>query len=147
MTPDKLNSYFEKLEAIVKKDEISRRIRFMIQDVIDLRKRRWKPRQNDNTPKNIYQVHRNVPKERKDQEKELVNPQFQGKMGVMSRDGRMRDRRDDGNRTQSRMLTHFIVLSKFFFSGTNDLKIDTGFQYPDSSLLEERFCWCFSCCV
>ena len=119
----------------------------MIQDVVDLRKRRWKPRQNDNTPKNIYQVHRNVPKERKDQEKELVNPQFQGKMGVMSRDGRMRDRRDDGNRTQSRMLTHLIVLSKFFFSGTNDLKIDTGFQYPDSSLLEEGFCRCFSCCV
>nr|CAH0113662.1 unnamed protein product [Daphnia galeata] len=102
-----MNSYFSTLDAIVNKRKISNRIRLMIQDVVDLRKTGWKPRREDNNPKTIDQIHREVHKERKEQERELNNPQFQGPMGSMggpSRDGRMGDRRggDDRNRKQSR---------------------------------------------
>ncbi|XP_046441878.1 eukaryotic translation initiation factor 4 gamma 1-like isoform X2 [Daphnia pulex] len=102
-----MNSYFSTLDGIVNKRKISNRIRFMIQDVVDLRKTGWKPRREDNNPKTIDQIHREVHKEREEQERELNNPQFQGPMGSMgglSRDGRMGDRRggDDRNRKQSR---------------------------------------------
>jgi translation initiation factor 4G len=107
-----MNSYFSTLDTIVNKRKISNRIRFMIQDVVDLRKTGWKPRREDNNPKTIDQIHREVHKEREEQERELNNPQFQGPMGSMgSRDGRMGDRRggDDRNRKQSRKLTFFIL--------------------------------------
>lgn len=104
---ESMNSYFSTLDSIVNKRKISNRIRFMIQDVVDLRKTGWKPRREDNNPKTIDQIHREVHKEREEQERELNNPQFQGPMGSMgglSRDGRMGDRRggDDRNRKQSR---------------------------------------------
>ena len=111
-----MNSYFSTLDAIVNKRKISNRIRFMIQDVVDLRKTGWKPRREDNNPKTIDQIHREVHKEREEQERELNNPQFPGPMGSMgglSRDGLewaidavvMLDR----NRKRSRKLTFFIL--------------------------------------
>lgn len=108
-----MNSYFSTLDGIVNKRKISNRIRFMIQDVVDLRKTGWKPRREDNNPKTIDQIHREVHKEREEQERELNNPQFQGPMGSMgglSRDGRMGDRRggDDRNRKQSRKFSFLI---------------------------------------
>jgi translation initiation factor 4G len=109
-----MDSYFSTLDAIVKQRKISNRIRFMIQDVVDLRKTGWKPRREDNNPKTIDQIHREVHKEREEQERELNNPQSQrpmGSMGGLSRDGRIGDRRggDDRNRKQSRKLTFFIL--------------------------------------
>ena len=68
-----MNSYFSTLDAIVNKRKISNRIRFMIQDVVDLRKTGWKPRREDNNPKTIDQIHREVHKEREEQERELNN--------------------------------------------------------------------------
>ncbi len=69
---------------------------------------------DDEIRQTIDQIHREVHKEREEQERELNNPQFQGPMGSMggpSRDGRMGDRRggDDRNRKQSRKLTFFIL--------------------------------------
>jgi len=39
-----INSYFSSMETIVRNDKLSHRARFMIQDVIDLRQNKWKPR-------------------------------------------------------------------------------------------------------
>ena len=90
----------------------------MIQDVIDLRNRRWMPRRREREDQ-----------ECEDRDREWMNPQFQGNMGpmvCMSRDGRMGDRRgDDRNRKQSRMLPHFILSS---FQGFLN-QIDTIFVY------------------
>ena len=124
LTRDTINWYFTSLVDIVQKRKISNRIRFLIEDVVDLRKSQWKPRHDDNAPKTINQFHRDV---HKDQERQFINPQFQRNMGDMSRDGRMGDRwdRDDRNRKQSRMLTHFIVHSRFFFSGAMRIKFLT----------------------
>ena len=104
----------------------------MIQDVVDLRKTGWKPRREDNNPKTIDQIHREVHKEREEQERELNNPQFQGPMGSMgglSRDGRMGDRRggDDRNRKQSRKLTFFIPVL-YIVQSVNDENLVSVFM-------------------
>jgi len=99
---DAMNGYFGQLEDIIRKGKISNRIRFMIQDVIDLRRSHWKPRREDNNPKTIDQIHKDAEREREEQEKELMNaPSFQGPMGSMG-SSRPGDRRDDRNRKQSR---------------------------------------------
>uniref|UniRef100_A0A1L8DS71 Putative translation initiation factor 4f ribosome/mrna-bridging subunit eif-4g n=2 Tax=Nyssomyia neivai TaxID=330878 RepID=A0A1L8DS71_9DIPT len=54
-----LVEYFVKLQEIVdnrKQHKISSRVRFMIQDLIDLRKNKWVPRRPDNKPKTIVQI-------------------------------------------------------------------------------------------
>ncbi|XP_065084308.1 eukaryotic translation initiation factor 4 gamma 3-like [Ochlerotatus camptorhynchus] len=54
-----LSSYFQKMDQIVRdKDRyrISSRIRFMIQDVIDLRCNGWKPRRQELKPKTIDEI-------------------------------------------------------------------------------------------
>ena len=47
-TPVPIASYFSSLETIVRNRKISNRARFMIQDVIELRDNKWKPRCEDN---------------------------------------------------------------------------------------------------
>ena len=105
---EQMNGYLQTLEVIVNKRKTSNRIRFMIQDVIDLRKSQWKPRREDNNPMTIEQIHKEAERERDEQE-QLNNTPFQGPMGSMgppgSRDGRQGDRRDrddrrDGKRTR-----------------------------------------------
>ncbi|XP_050535904.1 eukaryotic translation initiation factor 4 gamma 3-like isoform X2 [Daktulosphaira vitifoliae] len=54
-----LNETFDKLRALTSKEmksKIPSRIRFMIQDVIDLRKDKWVPRRLDNKPKLINEI-------------------------------------------------------------------------------------------
>ena len=101
-----MNGYFNQLEAIVNKRKTSNRIRFMIQDVIDLRKCQWKPRREDNNPKTIDQIHKEVEKERMDQERELNNPNYNQSMGGSSRDrpGDRRGDRGDRDRKTSRKI-------------------------------------------
>jgi translation initiation factor 4G len=48
-----MNSYFQALDSITKQNNISNRIRFLVQDVCDLRKRNWLPR---NEPSNTNKV-------------------------------------------------------------------------------------------
>ena len=59
-----MSGYLQILEVIVNKRKTSNPIRFMIQDVIDLRKCQWKPRQKDNNPKTIEQIHKDAERER-----------------------------------------------------------------------------------
>ena len=105
-----MNSYFSSLDAIVQKGSISNRVRFVIQDVIDLRKRQWKPRHDDTVPKIIQQIRRDVHKEREDPK----NQQFQrnmGPMGGVPHNFRMGDEQSDRgdyhNRKQFRKLILF----------------------------------------
>jgi translation initiation factor 4G len=54
-----LNDTFAKLKALTSKDmknKIPSRIKFMIQDVIDLRRDKWVPRRNDSKPKLINEI-------------------------------------------------------------------------------------------
>jgi translation initiation factor 4G len=68
---NKMKGYFEKLERIVKKkDTVCSRIRFMIMDVIDLRRNNWVPRHQDNNPRRIEEIRREHEEQQMRQEAE-----------------------------------------------------------------------------
>ncbi|KAL1455160.1 hypothetical protein WDU94_009274 [Cyamophila willieti] len=54
-----MKGYFTRMEDLASKknnNTISSRVRFMLLDVIDLRKNKWVPRRNENRPKTIQQI-------------------------------------------------------------------------------------------
>ncbi|XP_078052636.1 eukaryotic translation initiation factor 4 gamma isoform X2 [Augochlora pura] len=66
---DEMQDYFNKMQHIVSRrgnGKISSRIRFMLQDVIDLRANKWVPRRVDSTPKTIDQIQKEAENERLD---------------------------------------------------------------------------------
>lgn len=72
-----LSKYFDKMQDIVKhRDQyrVSSRIRFMIQDVIELRRNVWQPRRTDQNPKTMIQI-----------VKETESEQFQINMNYLPR--------------------------------------------------------------
>lgn len=61
-----LNDTFDKLRALTSremKSKIPSRIKFMIQDVIDLRRDKWIPRRTDSKPKLINEIENDVKNE------------------------------------------------------------------------------------
>ncbi|KAK6621848.1 hypothetical protein RUM44_001655 [Polyplax serrata] len=63
--PD-LSTYFKKLNDIVKNKgsgKVSSRVRFMIQDLIDLKANKWVPRRNESQPKTIDQIQKEAERE------------------------------------------------------------------------------------
>lgn len=54
----RMDQYFNQMEKIIKEKKTSSRIRFMLQDVIDLRRSSWIPRRGDQGPKTIDQIHK-----------------------------------------------------------------------------------------
>uniref|UniRef100_A0A8C1L3Y2 Eukaryotic translation initiation factor 4 gamma 1 n=1 Tax=Cyprinus carpio TaxID=7962 RepID=A0A8C1L3Y2_CYPCA len=54
----RMDQYFNQMEKIIKERKTSSRIRFMLQDVIDLRRSTWVPRRGDQGPKTIEQIHK-----------------------------------------------------------------------------------------
>ncbi|XP_025201815.1 eukaryotic translation initiation factor 4 gamma 3-like isoform X2 [Melanaphis sacchari] len=61
-----LNEIFDKLKALTSRDmksKIPSRIKFMIQDVIDLRRDKWVPRRTDSKPKLINEIENDVKNE------------------------------------------------------------------------------------
>ncbi|XP_055958553.1 eukaryotic translation initiation factor 4 gamma 3 isoform X2 [Patella vulgata] len=59
----RVDQYFQKMQKIVGEKKTSSRVRFMLQDVIDLRLCNWVPRREDNNPKTIDQIHKEAAKE------------------------------------------------------------------------------------
>ena len=62
----KMKSYFNRLDNIVKKKDTTTpaRIRFMILDIIDLRKNSWVPRRKDNAPRRVEEIRQEAEEER-----------------------------------------------------------------------------------
>ncbi|KAJ8357843.1 hypothetical protein SKAU_G00206370 [Synaphobranchus kaupii] len=54
----RMDQYFTQMEKITKEKKTSSRIRFMLQDVLDLRRSNWVPRRGDQGPKTIDQIHK-----------------------------------------------------------------------------------------
>ena len=88
-----LTEYFTVLQNIVTKQTIhvNSRIRFMIQDLIDMRKNSWIPRRNENKPKTIDQI-------QKDANQDEVNASFMANYPIPRRD----DNKRGGGREQGR---------------------------------------------
>lgn len=57
-----MDQYFERIKQFASNSELSSRIRFMLQDVIELRENEWKPRKiaTENGPKTITQIHQDA---------------------------------------------------------------------------------------
>ncbi|XP_059200082.1 eukaryotic translation initiation factor 4 gamma 1a isoform X2 [Centropristis striata] len=54
----RMDQYFNQMDKIIKERKTSSRIRFMLQDVLDLRRCNWVPRRGDQGPKTIDQIHK-----------------------------------------------------------------------------------------
>ncbi|XP_054649684.1 eukaryotic translation initiation factor 4 gamma 1-like isoform X2 [Dunckerocampus dactyliophorus] len=54
----RMDQYFNQMEKIIKERKTTSRIRFMLQDVVDLRENNWVPRRGDQGPKTIDQIHK-----------------------------------------------------------------------------------------
>ncbi|XP_044540458.1 eukaryotic translation initiation factor 4 gamma 1-like, partial [Gracilinanus agilis] len=63
-----MDQYFKQMRKIVKEKKTSSRIRFMLQDVQDLRGSSWVPRRGDQGPKTIQQVHQEAEMEKQQEE-------------------------------------------------------------------------------
>ncbi|CAB1349176.1 unnamed protein product [Coregonus sp. 'balchen'] len=54
----RMDQYFAQMDKIIKEKKTSSRIRFMLQDVLDLRRNTWVPRRGEQGPKTIDQIHK-----------------------------------------------------------------------------------------
>ncbi|XP_071233116.1 eukaryotic translation initiation factor 4 gamma 1-like isoform X14 [Salvelinus alpinus] len=101
----RMDQYFAQMDKIIKEKKTSSRIRFMLQDVIDLRRSGWVPRRGEQGPKTIDQIHKEAEQEEqmqqiKVQQQLMSRNDGGGRGGGGGRDGRGGDRggRDQGGR-------------------------------------------------
>uniref|UniRef100_A0AAY4ECG8 Eukaryotic translation initiation factor 4 gamma, 3a n=1 Tax=Denticeps clupeoides TaxID=299321 RepID=A0AAY4ECG8_9TELE len=118
----RMDQYFTQMEKIVKERKTSSRIRFMLQDVIDLRLHNWVSRRADQGPKTIEQIH----KEAKIEEEEEQRKVYQ----LSTKDSKRRpgQPRDDWNTVPMSKNSRTIDPSKIpkISKPPNDDKIQLG---------------------
>ncbi|NXO33831.1 IF4G1 factor, partial [Locustella ochotensis] len=95
----RMDQYFNQMEKIIKEKKTSSRIRFMLQDVIDLRRSSWVPRRGDQGPKTIDQIHKEAEMEEhrehikvqqlmsKDKRRGPPGPSSSGRSNLVADDG------------------------------------------------------------
>lgn len=66
-----MDQYFNQMEKIVKERKTSSRIRFMLQDIIDLRLHNWVSRRADQGPKTIEQIHKEAKIEEQEEQRKV----------------------------------------------------------------------------
>lgn len=67
-----IDAYFDMMLKLSTNQKLSSRVRFMLRDVIDLRKNRWQQRRKVEGPKKIDEVHRDAAQERQSQTSRLT---------------------------------------------------------------------------
>ncbi|XP_056399551.1 eukaryotic translation initiation factor 4 gamma 3 isoform X5 [Hyla sarda] len=67
----RMDQYFNQMEKIVKERKTSSRIRFMLQDVIDLRLCNWVSRRVEQGPKTIEQIHKEAKIEEQEEQRKV----------------------------------------------------------------------------
>ncbi|XP_047195243.1 eukaryotic translation initiation factor 4 gamma 3 [Hippoglossus stenolepis] len=67
----RMDQYFNQMEKIVKERKTSSRIRFMLQDIIDLRLHNWVSRRADQGPKTIAQIHQEAKIEEQEEKRRV----------------------------------------------------------------------------
>ncbi|XP_056148646.1 eukaryotic translation initiation factor 4 gamma 1a [Lampris incognitus] len=82
----RMDQYFNQMDKIIKERKTSSRIRFMLQDVLDLKRCNWVPRRGDQGPKTIDQIHKEAEMEEhreqaKVQQQLLSKKEAGGRMG------------------------------------------------------------------
>ncbi|XP_053342378.1 eukaryotic translation initiation factor 4 gamma 1a isoform X1 [Clarias gariepinus] len=92
----RMDQYFHQMEKIIKEKKTSSRIRFMLQDVIDLRKNNWVPRRGDQGPKTIDQIHKEAELEEHREHAKVQQQLLSKKDSSRGRGGRMNQPQDEG---------------------------------------------------
>lgn len=135
----KINTYFEQLERIVKKkDSVTARIRFMILDVIDLRKNQWIPRRKVNNPRLLEQIRKEAAEEAevaKDQLDEDKRSGFSSNGKTVSFDLASYTQRVQKS-TQFNMINKIKDVKQITATNDNDLLLgpSSGFKWAVSSV-------------
>ncbi|XP_043074566.1 eukaryotic translation initiation factor 4 gamma 1a isoform X3 [Puntigrus tetrazona] len=84
----RMDQYFHQMEKIIKERKTSSRIRFMLQDVLDLRKNNWVPRRGDQGPKTIDQIHKEAEMEEHREQIKVQQQLLSKKDSTQGRGGR-----------------------------------------------------------
>lgn len=63
-TKEMMGAYFRRIEALMKNEALDSRHRFMLADLVDLRKNNWVQRLKAEGPKKIEDIHRDAAMER-----------------------------------------------------------------------------------
>ena len=95
-----MDVYFAEMANVIEGKQTSARIRFRLQDLIDLRRRHWVPRRESDGPKKIDEIHANIAREKTQQQLLDHNVGNIGMGGLNSREGSKtmgRDRDGRGN--------------------------------------------------
>ena len=59
-----MDAYFGEMQNIIDAKNTSSRVRFMLQDLLDLRRNKWNPRREEAGPKTIGQIHQEAEREK-----------------------------------------------------------------------------------
>ncbi|KAI0061212.1 hypothetical protein BV25DRAFT_808484 [Artomyces pyxidatus] len=82
-----MDVYFSRMKELTKSKNVNSRMQYMLQDVIELRERKWVPRKQAAGPATIAQIHEAAAKEKANQEKESYNRQVSMSRGGSRRGG------------------------------------------------------------
>ncbi|CAH1766496.1 959_t:CDS:2, partial [Entrophospora sp. SA101] len=77
-----MDVYFNRMDEMSKNKAFSSRIRFMLQDVIDLRNNKWTPRRDNNAPKTISEIHEDAAKQKEEAAETLRRTASSGGRGL-----------------------------------------------------------------
>uniref|UniRef100_A0A673C9Y2 Eukaryotic translation initiation factor 4 gamma 1-like n=1 Tax=Sphaeramia orbicularis TaxID=375764 RepID=A0A673C9Y2_9TELE len=92
----RMDQYFNQMDKIIKERKTSSRIRFMLQDVLDLRKSNWVPRRGDQGPKTIDQIHKEAEMEEHREQIKVQQQLLSKKEGGGGGGGRVSQPQDEG---------------------------------------------------
>ncbi|XP_051989762.1 eukaryotic translation initiation factor 4 gamma 1-like isoform X4 [Xyrauchen texanus] len=84
----RMDQYFNQMGKIIKDKKTSSRIRFMLQDVLDLRQNNWVPRRGDQGPKTIDQIHKEAEMEEHREQAKVQQQLLSKKDSSQGRGGR-----------------------------------------------------------
>ena len=105
-TSDMMEVYFRRIEMLSSSDKLDMRHRFMLKDLLDLRKSGWKERRKSEGPKKISDIHKDASKDAR--MKRTDSTMSRSKSGAMRREKSSRnfDRVDAPPRTFSKNRIH-----------------------------------------
>uniref|UniRef100_A0A8C5B082 Eukaryotic translation initiation factor 4 gamma 1 n=1 Tax=Gadus morhua TaxID=8049 RepID=A0A8C5B082_GADMO len=92
----RMEQYFAQLDKIIKERKTSSRIRFMLLDVIDLRRCKWVPRRGEQGPKTIEQIHKDAEAEEHREQIKVQQQMLSKKDGGGGGGGRGSQVQDEG---------------------------------------------------
>lgn len=83
-----MDQYFDQMTKIISKKKISSRIKFALQDVIELRGCGWVPRRDEGNPKTIDQIHKEAQAKEKNEEMARQQDKVSRKLDPRDRRGK-----------------------------------------------------------